>query len=33
MTEAQTLEAVIIEQDPPIIGLWTIQVPDRVIKK
>ena len=33
MTEAQTLEAVIIEQDPPIIGLWTIQVPERVIKK
>ena len=33
MTEAQTLEAVITEQDPPIIGMWTIQVPDRVIKK
>jgi hypothetical protein len=33
MTEEQTLEAVIIEQDPPIIGMWTIQVPGRLIRK
>lgn len=33
MTEEQTLEAVITEQDPPIIGMWTIRVPERLIKK
>ena len=33
MTEEQTLEAVIIEQDPPIIGMWTIRGPERVIRK
>ena len=33
MTEEQTLEAVIVEQDPPIIGMWTIEIPERLIKK
>lgn len=33
MTENQTLEAVIIEQDPPIIGMWTIRIPNRLIRK
>ena len=33
MTEDQTLIADITEEDPPIIGLWTIQIPDRMIKK
>ena len=33
MTEEQTLIADITEEDAPIIGLWTIQIPDRMIRK
>ena len=32
LTEAQTLIAEIQEEDPPIIGLWTIKIPKRYIK-